>query len=375
MRRAAYAFALWLSLTGMAWAADYWQLPIPAQGEAPASHHELTRDMSAKSCGLCHPAQLQQWQDSIHAKAMSEGLAGQLRSTTPERRDSCLACHAPRSEQWALMEAEGPEAHTKLDGIDCAGCHVRGHQRFGPRDVQSTPHGVVRALPLFKRSAFCMKCHQFPEGGPATNGKPLENTYNEWLASRYSKSGQTCQSCHMANGKHEFKGIHDPEMTRQGLKVRVTRTIAGLHMRATNAGAGHALPTYYTPRITIRAETTENGRLKRANFVIQRSLEWSPKTGWRELFDTRLLPDQSIDRDLPLAKDQVATVTVIVQPDADYHDRVYPLLLAKQKNLTKADRAMLESARKKGISNEYVLYRFECGAWKEGKDQACNQSE
>jgi hypothetical protein len=354
---------------------DYWKLPVPAQGKPPESHHPLTRNLEADNCGLCHQDKLRQWRESLHARAMSKGVAGQLNFTSRSNVEACLACHTPRSEQRALWDKEGASALTRLHGIDCAGCHVRGYQRFGPRDVKETPHGPIKTLPLFKRSEFCIKCHQFPKGeGTVLNGKPLENTYNEWLASPYAKSGQTCQSCHMPDGKHEFKGIHDPEMTRRGLAVRVIRTAQGMHVRATNAGAGHALPTYGTPRITIRSETVIDGEPRRSDFIIQRRVDWNPKTGWRELSDTRLLPGQSLNLNLPLAKDKGARVRVFVQPDQDYHERVYPMLLSAPINLSKEDRAMLEAARDAGIGNEYTLYSFECGPWP-GSDKACVEHE
>ncbi|MFQ5934925.1 MAG: multiheme c-type cytochrome [Acidiferrobacterales bacterium] len=349
---------------------DYWWLPVPPQGEPPESHHPLTRDLSAKTCGLCHQDKYKQWRDSIHAKAMSKGLVGQLATTSQQNRESCLSCHSPRSEQWVAWQAAGSAAFGKVDGIDCAGCHVRAYRRFGPREVAESPHGKVEALPLFQRSEFCMNCHQFHGGGVSLNGKPLENTYNEWKASRYGREGRTCQSCHMPAGTHGFKGIHDPEMTRQGLKVQVIRTRQGMYVEAKNAGAGHALPTYPTPRITLRADTAEGGRVKQASYVIQRRLHWDPKTGWRELSDTRLLPDQSLELRLPLQEDQPATVTVIVQPDHDYHDRVYPMLLAAQKNLSQQDRALLEAARREGINSKYTLYTFQCEGWT-GTERPC----
>lgn len=350
---------------------DYWWLPVPPQGEPPSEHHPLTRELSAKVCGYCHPKQHQQWHESLHAQAMSKGLVGQLATTSQQNREACLSCHSPRSEQWAVWKAHGSSALGKIDGIDCAGCHVRAYHRFGPRDVAETPHGKVKRLELFKRSEFCQKCHQFPPGqGTILNGKPLENTYNEWRASRYSREGKTCQSCHMPEGRHEFKGIHDPEMTRRGLQVHVLRTAQGMYVEAKNIGAGHALPTYGTPRITIRAETTEQGKVKHAEFVIQRRVHWDPKDGWSEISDTRLLPDQSLELRLPLMPNQGAKVTVIVQPDQDYHDRVYPMMLSAPIKLSKLDRALLVDARDEGISRAYTLYSFQCVGWK-GKEQAC----
>lgn len=352
---------------------DYWQLPVPAQGDAPAGHHALTHDLSAQSCGLCHQDKYKEWQHSLHAKAMSKGLAGQMRSTKPQSRGACLACHLPRTEQWLTWKAGGLSAIIKLHGIDCASCHVRTHKRYGPRDVANTPHGTVQGLLLFESSQFCIKCHQFPERGLKLNGKLLENTYREWRASSYGRAGQTCQSCHMPGGKHEFKGIHDPAMTRKGLKVEVTRKADGVYVRAWNAGAGHALPTYTTPRITITVQTNDKGEAKKATHVIQRQVDWHPQTGWKELSDTRLMPGESVDLMLPLAAKRLALVSVDVQPDADYHDRIYPMLLsAPWMKLSERDRALLEAARDEGINNEYKLYRFKCGPWN-GKEKQCGK--
>ncbi len=302
---------------------------------------------------------------------MSKGLAGQLTSIAKQDPGGCLACHLPRTEQWAQWNAEGEPALTKLGGVDCAACHVRNYKRFGSRDVKETPHGAVTALPLFKDSKFCAKCHQFPPGeGTIVNGKPLENTYVEWLASPYPKQGKGCQACHMPNAEHEFKGIHDRDMTRRGLAVRVTREGQGVKIRATNAGAGHALPTYGTPRITIRAETVIDGEPRRSDFIIQRRLDWRPKSGWREISDTRLAPGQSVNLSLPLATTQTASVRVIVEPDQDYRDRVYPMLLAAPIGLSKSERGLLEAARVAASETDYTLYDFQCGPWK-GAEQLC----
>ncbi len=67
---------------------------------------------------------------------------------------------------------------------------------------------------------------------------------------------------------------------------------------------------------------------------------------------------------------QGAKVTVTVHPDQDYHERVYPMLLAAPIKLSQQDRAMLTDARDEGIGRAYRLYDFECTAWK-GKEQAC----
>jgi len=51
----------------------------------------------------------------------------------------------------------------------------------------------------------------------------------------------------MPAGSHAFRGIHDPEVSRKALWVKVRRGQAGIAVRACNLGVGHALPTYATP--------------------------------------------------------------------------------------------------------------------------------
>lgn len=117
----------------------------------------------------------------------------------------------------------GYRVESQVDGVDCASCQMRGGIHHGPRTVTDTPHGTVWTNPLFQESSFCASCHQFDDSRAASNGKPLENTCVEWAESRYAEKGQTCQSCHMSQGKHEFAGIHDRRMTRRGLAASARR--------------------------------------------------------------------------------------------------------------------------------------------------------
>lgn len=350
----------------------YWTLPVPQQGSVPLTHHRLAARIDAAACGLCHPQPYEQWRKSLHARADSMGLLGQLPALAAATRGKCLECHIPRAEQQALWGKSRTAAVGQLQGVDCAGCHVRKHQRFGANTRDGTPHGTVEALSLFQQSAFCAPCHQFGEDGVSLNGKPLENTYQEWLASRHAQEGRSCQTCHMPQGQHHFRGIHDPQMTRRGLKLEVHRRSFGIDARAWNAGAGHALPTYPTPRIRLLLEWSEGEHRRRREHTIQRHLDWNPIEGWRELSDTRLLPDQTAELIQPLAHSNQATLTVIVEPDADYHDRVYPELLAMLgDSLSEQDLALLERAWLESGQSSYRLYRSNCPAWT-GSDVLCS---
>jgi hypothetical protein len=302
--------------------------------------------------------------------AAREGLLGQLGAFDQPTWQDCLNCHAPRVEQQARWRDAGLASLGYLAGVDCAGCHLRQNVRHGPRGIPHTPHGAVVGNPLFRRSEFCAPCHQFDDDGLSVNGKPLENTYTEWARSRYAREGITCQACHMPHGHHGFKGIHDPATTRRGLAVKAMRTRNGVTVKATNAGAGHALPTYVTPRIVLTIASPAHP-VRSVQHRIHRHMDWDPDTGWREIEDTRLAPDKSVVLRLPLPESGQAAVTVEVVPDADYHERVFPgLLELLADELSSEARALLERAREQAGASRYTLYRFQCPAWS-GTDAPC----
>ena len=350
---------------------DYWRLPIPFQGDIPADYLSTARNLSANACAQCHPSQYEAWRGSRHSRATSAGLLGQLGALDYEERRHCMRCHAPRSEQQDAWENAQPSVPYDLGGVDCASCHVREHHRYGPRDVAATPHGPVQKRALFRESAFCAPCHQFSEEGLSVNGKPLENTYAEWLASRYVQEEKSCQTCHMKDGRHAFAGIHDPEMTRMGLEVTADRLAAGARLRLWNAGAGHALPTYITPRIRVLLHDSAQNGVPLREYTIQRRMSWDIDAGWSEVSDTRLLPDQAVELSQPLGPDQTMIISIIVDSDADYHERIYPALLEMfAEQLTPSERSLLEAARAESGQSSYVLYCLECGPW-HGVDAPC----
>jgi hypothetical protein len=354
---------------------DHWRLPIPLQGDVPAYHIADARDLSAHACGACHAKQYEAWQVSFHHRATSAGLMGQLGALDPEEALFCLRCHAPRSEQQEVWESTRSATPRDLGGVDCAACHVREHVRYGPRDMALTPHGPVQKLELFNESAFCAPCHQFDEEGLSVNGKPLENTYEEWRASRYAREGITCQTCHMKDGRHDFAGIHDREMTQTGLKIEAERIATGIRLRARNAGAGHALPTYITPRIRILLHEPGRSETPLREYIIQRRMIWNIDTGWREISDTRLLPDQVVELVYPLDPGHAVFVSVVVEPDADYHERIYPALMEMLADtLTPSQHRLLKTAEAESGRSSYVLYCLQCGPRQKNDTPCVRQS-
>src|SRR5258705_80878 len=136
-------------------------------------------------------------------------------------------------------------------------------QSAAPRET--LPHSGVTRPPAFLKAEFCGGCHQFAPDGFALNGKLLENTYNEWKASRFAREGVQCQDCHMPDRRHRWRGIHDADMVRSGLtitaKADATRyqpgEVAVVRLRVTSTRVGHAFPTYVTPRVILSGELVD----------------------------------------------------------------------------------------------------------------------
>jgi len=325
----------------------YWDRPLAEQGEAPQAWIEIERSLAPGACGECHMRQADEWRTSLHAKAFSPGLVGQLLTFDAAGTARCMDCHAPLAEQKQAFEqarAKGVGHLTDAQGLaafgnSCAGCHVRRHQRFGPpqRDTELTgpsndemPHGGVTRTTDFEESSFCSTCHQFPLS-MAVNGKPLENTFVEWQASPQAAAGQTCQTCHMPSRRHEWRGIHDPEMVRDGLTATFAAEVEAARFSIANTGVGHAFPSYVTPKVILQGVALDAAGQPvgntAASYVIQRVVAYSGGR-WIESSDTRLLPNQSATLSVPWKGYDRVRFWLEVHPDDYYDRRIYDSLLA-----------------------------------------------
>ena len=309
-------------LVDRAFLARHWRSPIPPQGAAPKRWSAVERSLAPEACGSCHPVQFSDWSGGIHAKSMGPGIAGQLgemSKTDPASARSCSVCHAPLAEQSATVTrrhgvARNPDFDPALRerGVVCASCHVRGHQRFGPprRDGSLTsrtpratlPHGGVTRTETFLASEFCASCHQFAPDGFAVNGKLVQNTFEEWKASPAAREGQQCQDCHMPDRRHLWRGIHDPDMVKSGVRVdlAVAPRAPGEDLSATltiaSVRVGHFFPTYVTPRVVARLALVDTddgvveGSVEERAIGREVSLDLT-----REIADTRIPPGGHVD--------------------------------------------------------------------------------
>ena len=333
---------------------------LAPQGPPPASLAPAEASLSARQCGRCHAKQLREWQGSVHAGAGSPGLFAQLDGGIDDT--TCRRCHTPLAEQ---QPGNVYDPALRDEGVTCASCHVRAWTRHGPPTVSptlvATPGYPLVEMAIYERADLCLACHQLPPR-TAVLGKPLLDTYKEWLEGPYMRRGIQCQHCHMPNREHQWLGVHDRTTFRQGIRLDATahRTNGSVTVLAelTNIGAGHYLPTTPTPAAWLRIELVD------AHGVVIEGARGEQRIGrdlyydgtWHERADTRIPPGETLSVARAwsggrTAEATAARVTVEVHPD-DYYEGFYVARLRDQ--LTPAVRAQYEQALARARSTHYL---------------------
>ncbi len=308
---------------------------IPPQGTPPPNLAPAQASLSAPQCARCHAKQYREWEASRHHGATSPGLKAQMMGMKPAYAKSCLRCHAPLAEQQT-------DQRLYAQGLSCAGCHVRNWTRHGPANVAPSllpiPGYPLTTLPIYERSDLCLGCHQLPARN-AVNGRPLLETYREWMEGPYMPRGVQCQHCHMPNREHEWKGIHDPHAVRQGFRLDGRASVKDgavtVVAEMTNIGAGHYLPTTPTPAIWLAIDLLDgSGKvIPGASGELRIGRDISYDAGkWTEHADTRIPPGGKATlarawKDGRVGAAVTARITVEVHPD-DYYERLYERRLA-----------------------------------------------
>lgn len=352
----------------------HWHHPLPPQGNPPPHFSEIEASLAPQVCGACHSEQYNDWKNSLHSQTMGPGILWQLRLMPQEQANSCLNCHAPLAEQKALLAIEHqwpnapaspPPAYVppKLghEGLVCAACHVREHQRFGPQPVKelsegNLPHNGFTVSAAFEDSRFCATCHQFPEDGPRTSGKLREDTLAQWQASQYPAQQQHCQSCHMPDRKHQWQGIHSPDMVRTALSFSLSRGEKEITAAITNSGAGHHFPTYMVPKVHIELWLVNNTghRQKLSEDVIGWQVDVSLQ---EESFDTRIAAGETrfINGLLPeqINSDDRIEIQVLVKP-REHYERTFLSVLAQAEKLDATTLALLQQAYDEAVATHFA---------------------
>jgi mono/diheme cytochrome c family protein len=327
---------------------------VPPQGPPPAALAPAQASLSARQCARCHAKQYREWETSLHRQAASPGLAAQMLGLGADEARGCVRCHTPLAEQRT-------DDALRAQGLSCGGCHVRGWTRHGPPNVAPTllaiPSYPLVTLGIYERSDFCLPCHQLPPRG-AVAGRPLLDTYREWLEGPYMRRGVQCQHCHMANREHQWLGVHDAHTFRQSIALTLSARSIGGTVTATaelsNIGAGHFLPTTPTPAAWLWLELLDaKGKpIAGANASQRIGRDIYFDGTWHERADTRIPPGERLTLTRAWKADAASLrVTVEVHPD-DYYEHLYQQRL-KQK-LSDERRALYQQALARATAAHYV---------------------
>jgi hypothetical protein len=310
---------------------------------------------------------------------MNDGFLWQMKDLGVENSKNCMRCHSPLQETQSFVLKSKNLIHTypvqyetylsstsKHQGIICASCHVRGHVRMGPRPVDnhepgSSPHGGFVIRDEFENSKFCKACHESPEDGKRINGKKQMEIYSEWSNSKFASQGISCQSCHMPNRIHGWKGIHDKDFVLSGVQIKTKSTESIDRIRLDgiiqSQNIGHNFPGYSVPKVYLRIIEEKNSKKRKilTEEILGRMMDTNHTT---EYFDTRLKPGEvkTISIEIPKAKkiDSKYAFEVWIEPDETYQ-RFFGEELQKNK-LDSESKLECERAWKKNLQSGYVLY-------------------
>lgn len=115
---------------------------------APPGRGAGGRFLGAEACGACHPAQLDAWKRTAHARAAAPEVLGRR-----GRDAACLACHAT---------GEGASVRGRLPDVQCEACHGPG-AAWAADDIMRDPY-LSRLLGLRdvrrEGAALCRRCHR-----------------------------------------------------------------------------------------------------------------------------------------------------------------------------------------------------------------------
>lgn len=173
---------------------------------------------TAKECGECHPAHLQEWEQSMHAYAAHSPVFDAMaqkafRDTSGEVGTFCTSCHSPIGAiqgEDGTVTAEGRSEISK-DSVSCEVCHsaVDHLVPVGNLSLELTTTGDVTGpfvsdfveghnsvqSDFLQSAELCGSCHDvfnYP-------GLRIEEAYTEYTTSPAKDMGLSCQDCHMGS--------------------------------------------------------------------------------------------------------------------------------------------------------------------------------
>lgn len=338
-------------------------------------------DLRAETCGACHQEIYREWKLSTHRRAWLDDAQfqdelkksrGEYAESEEEKQDvswMCVNCHTPQINQLpqvvvGLVDddigkpiyADNPhfDPELQLDAITCSTCHVRDGVVYGPFGDTDAPHPVAKGEYLLTEEN-CLRCHQAEAMYPEQSMGCFFSTGEEWKASDFATSGQTCQSCHMPEvtrklaeafdrperptRRHWFGGSLIPkhpdweeeiaplrEVFGSGAEIELVRgeESSDLVVRVTNANAGHLFPTGDPERhVDVRAVVRDAAgeALSEAEVRLGSVYKWWPQIELES--DNRLRPGEHHDLALELPEGHGALQVEIVADKYRMHKEAF----------------------------------------------------
>lgn len=220
--------------------------------------------ISARECGSCHQKQYEEWNGSRHQLGFMNDIF--LEGYRFEKKEFCVNCHAPLQNQVMEIGDHTVEELEKMpknllplthEGITCVTCHVRENKILTLHDKKDNGVHEFRTAKNLGSPEFCANCHQFnfpnnSEDIPRFTHEPMQNTLQEWRyyaknapqkAERKDIVPNSCQSCHMPQGMHTFRGAHDTVLLRNSVELRFYTQNDSVFAYMASVGVGHEYPT------------------------------------------------------------------------------------------------------------------------------------
>jgi len=222
------------------------------------------QSVSAKECGSCHQKQYEEWYGSRHQLGFMNSIF--LEGYKFEKKDFCVNCHAPLQNQVQEIGNHTVEELEKMpknllpltyEGITCVTCHVRDNKILTLHDKKDNGVHEFKTAKNLGSPDLCGNCHQFnfpnnSEDIPRFSHEPMQNTLQEWryYAQKMPQKSErkdivpnSCQSCHMPEGKHTFRGAHDTTLLKNSVQLRFYEKHDSIFAEIKSVGVGHEYPT------------------------------------------------------------------------------------------------------------------------------------
>jgi hypothetical protein len=197
---------------------------------------------SAEYCGQCHTKEYEQWGKSTHSTSnknpVFQRFLNQFISDTGNKNlRICLRCHIPAAVFNQDIEMKNPDNNAP---ISCEICHsitgidsnyelmfdMAGNMFANHSATLGAGHNVIKNASISK-TEWCAPCHTAVNPKQKNYICSQDMRFDSWKEN--TGRPEQCQDCHMrdsfGNMDHSFRGISNPELLKDVLKIRWDVTI------------------------------------------------------------------------------------------------------------------------------------------------------